>query len=279
MFNLNREIDRWKSAFAERKACSRDELQELESHLREEIAALVAAGHSEQEAFSEGASRLGDPGEVCGEFAKNERRFLSDSVAIRGNSVCVALVGLAAVMLGLAAWMRNGDGILVAHVASITFAYVVSFLLALAGTYAIFRGAIVKSGGTQFQGRFARHCRFLLGIIALGCAIGIILGGIWAQRHWGRFWGWDPREIGGLSVVISSVVFYWLVTKFEPSVVRLGQMTLILSLVTIVALFGPVVYVESVGTSVFAFFIGGLILQLSILSISLFVPQCKLAEH
>ncbi len=147
MFNLNREIDRWKSAFAERKACSRDELQELESHLREEIAALVAAGHSEQEAFSEGASRLGDPGEVCGEFAKNERRFLSDSVAIRGNSVCVALVGLAAVMLGLAAWMRNGDGILVAHVASITFAYVVSFLLALAGTYAIFRGAIVKSGG------------------------------------------------------------------------------------------------------------------------------------
>ena len=37
MFDLNREIDRWKSAFAKRKACSKDELQELESHLREEI--------------------------------------------------------------------------------------------------------------------------------------------------------------------------------------------------------------------------------------------------
>ena len=38
MFDLEQQIDRWKSAFAKKSACSSDELLELESHLREEIA-------------------------------------------------------------------------------------------------------------------------------------------------------------------------------------------------------------------------------------------------
>ena len=25
-------------------------------------------------------------------------------------------------------------------------------------------------------------------------ALGVILGGIWADYSWGRFWGWDPKE-------------------------------------------------------------------------------------
>ena len=27
---------------------------------------------------------------------------------------------------------------------------------------------------------------------------GLILGGIWADQSWGRFWGWDPKETWGL---------------------------------------------------------------------------------
>ncbi len=76
MFDLNQQIGRWKSAVAKTGACASDELQELESHLREEIAALVAAGLSEQEAYSESVSRLGDPVQIGREFAKNESRFL-----------------------------------------------------------------------------------------------------------------------------------------------------------------------------------------------------------
>jgi len=34
------------------------------------------------------------------------------------------------------------------------------------------------------------------GVIMLFC--GIILGGVWADASWGRFWGWDPKEIGSL---------------------------------------------------------------------------------
>ena len=32
--------------------------------------------------------------------------------------------------------------------------------------------------------------------------IGTVLGGIWADQSWGRFWGWDPKENGALLIVI-----------------------------------------------------------------------------
>lgn len=39
-------------------------------------------------------------------------------------------------------------------------------------------------------------------IALLFTAIGTILGGVWADQSWGRFWGWDPKENGALAIVI-----------------------------------------------------------------------------
>jgi ABC-type transport system involved in cytochrome c biogenesis permease subunit len=33
-------------------------------------------------------------------------------------------------------------------------------------------------------------------------AVGTILGGVWADQSWGRFWGWDPKENGALLIVL-----------------------------------------------------------------------------
>jgi ABC-type transport system involved in cytochrome c biogenesis permease subunit len=33
-------------------------------------------------------------------------------------------------------------------------------------------------------------------------SIGTLLGGIWADQSWGRFWGWDPKENGALLIVL-----------------------------------------------------------------------------
>ena len=35
---------------------------------------------------------------------------------------------------------------------------------------------------------------------------GIILGGIWADASWGRFWGWDPKETWGFITWLVFVV-------------------------------------------------------------------------
>jgi ABC-type transport system involved in cytochrome c biogenesis permease subunit len=49
-----------------------------------------------------------------------------------------------------------------------------------------------------------------MGLIALlFTAVGTILGGIWADQSWGRFWGWDPKENGALLIVL------WLIWIFH----------------------------------------------------------------
>ena len=32
--------------------------------------------------------------------------------------------------------------------------------------------------------------------------VGTVLGGLWADDSWGRFWGWDPKENGALIIVL-----------------------------------------------------------------------------
>lgn len=36
--------------------------------------------------------------------------------------------------------------------------------------------------------------------------IGTVLGGIWANYSWGRFWGWDPKENGALLIVLVNLI-------------------------------------------------------------------------
>ncbi|MBL4590090.1 MAG: cytochrome c biogenesis protein CcsA [Alphaproteobacteria bacterium] len=48
-----------------------------------------------------------------------------------------------------------------------------------------------------------------LTIIALiFTVVGTLLGGLWADQSWGRFWGWDPKENGALLIVLWII---WLV--------------------------------------------------------------------
>lgn len=52
----------------------------------------------------------------------------------------------------------------------------------------------------------------IMGILAFGLCfsfLGTMLGGIWADQSWGRFWGWDPKENGALLIVLwSAIVFH-----------------------------------------------------------------------
>jgi len=38
--------------------------------------------------------------------------------------------------------------------------------------------------------------------------IGTVLGGIWADQSWGRFWGWDPKENGALLILLWSAILF-----------------------------------------------------------------------
>ena len=49
---------------------------------------------------------------------------------------------------------------------------------------------------------------------------GTILGGIWADQSWGRFWGWDPKENGALLIVLWHLMMLHL--RISGLVKRLG---------------------------------------------------------
>jgi ABC-type transport system involved in cytochrome c biogenesis permease subunit len=38
--------------------------------------------------------------------------------------------------------------------------------------------------------------------------LGTMLGGIWADQSWGRFWGWDPKENGALVIVLWAAILF-----------------------------------------------------------------------
>jgi hypothetical protein len=51
--------------------------------------------------------------------------------------------------------------------------------------------------------------KMIYGVIcfaALASFVGTVLGGIWADQSWGRFWGWDPKENGAALIVLMNVL-------------------------------------------------------------------------
>ena len=87
------------------------------------------------------------------------------------------------------------------HVLTITLSYA-AFLLACAfGHILLFRYARNPRGARADASMHFWLYRVLqLGVLLL--AAGTILGGVWANYSWGRFWGWDPKETWALIALL-----------------------------------------------------------------------------
>ncbi len=70
MFNLITEIAAWRKTILETETCTENDVNELQSHLNEEIDQLKIQNLTEQEAFLVAACRIGKPAEIAAEFTK-----------------------------------------------------------------------------------------------------------------------------------------------------------------------------------------------------------------
>ena len=52
----------------------------------------------------------------------------------------------------------------------------------------------------------ARAIYRVLQIGVVLCTAGTLLGGVWADESWGRFWGWDPKEVWALVIILVYLV-------------------------------------------------------------------------
>jgi ABC-type transport system involved in cytochrome c biogenesis permease subunit len=90
---------------------------------------------------------------------------------------------------------------LATHVVCITTGYGASLLAGTLAHIYLFRRAMGHIPVSELAALHRRMHHTALTALFF-TAIGTMLGGIWADQSWGRFWGWDPKENGALWIVL-----------------------------------------------------------------------------
>jgi ABC-type transport system involved in cytochrome c biogenesis permease subunit len=101
----------------------------------------------------------------------------------------------------------NSNFWLSTHVICITIGYSACLLSGAIGHMWLVRALL--PGGEDKPKRLREIQKMIYGTLGFGLLfsfIGTVLGGIWADQSWGRFWGWDPKENGALLIVVWCVI-------------------------------------------------------------------------
>ncbi len=96
---------------------------------------------------------------------------------------------------------------LATHVPLINLGYSAAMVSAIISmTYFIKRLFGSIQGGDESSRSLTRMAYGFVGAGLFLSLVGTILGGIWANYSWGRFWGWDPKENGALMIVLMCLI-------------------------------------------------------------------------
>jgi ABC-type transport system involved in cytochrome c biogenesis permease subunit len=92
------------------------------------------------------------------------------------------------------------------HVVVITIGYASMFVAGLLAVIYIVRGFFTTTLSPDTAKALARMVYGIVCFATLSSFVGTILGGIWADQSWGRFWGWDPKENGAMLIVLWNAI-------------------------------------------------------------------------
>jgi hypothetical protein len=180
MYSLEESIAKWRQRMLAAGLKTPAPLDELESHLREDIRALVSAGKPEAEAFDLAVSRLGGGEPLRTEFNKLKRPTR--------RPVTIGLRIYAGAMILVAALLsrRVGDGgwdlLLYIHVVSVTAGYCAAFF---AGCFGIIYICSRRFQACSPNGQsWLRRGVFLFTHLAAGLSlVGLLLGTLWSNLN------------------------------------------------------------------------------------------------
>lgn len=100
----------------------------------------------------------------------------------------------------LVAVLRSNKWLII-HVLTIVASY--GALSLAAGLAHLYGGFYIASGGRHKT--LPQQEQFIYRAIQVGVLLltaGIMLGGVWANASWGRYWGWDPKETWALITLL-----------------------------------------------------------------------------
>ncbi|HEV2949580.1 MAG TPA: cytochrome c biogenesis protein CcsA [Gemmataceae bacterium] len=104
---------------------------------------------------------------------------------------------------------------LATHVTCVTLGYTSTFVAGFLGIIYILRrvlSAFLNVPETRAMAQMIDSkslAQMIYGIVCFAMFFsftGTVLGGIWADQSWGRFWGWDPKENGALLIVLMNAL-------------------------------------------------------------------------
>jgi ABC-type transport system involved in cytochrome c biogenesis permease subunit len=95
---------------------------------------------------------------------------------------------------------------LATHVVTITIGYSGTFLAGAIGIAWTLRQHVARDLDPATTRTLGAMTYGVICFALFFSFIGTVLGGIWADQSWGRFWGWDPKENGALLIVLWNAI-------------------------------------------------------------------------
>ena len=237
MFDLEENVGSWRRVAGPTLGNDPQVLDELESHLRDEFDRLLSSGHGPEEAWAAAMKNLGRPRQIRNEFLKlNRPSWMPAKLAA---VLLVSAVALLACLIGARLVAGAIAPLLAAHVVAVTAGYTAVLAVGFVGDCAVLR----RSSG-PWEERHEVAFRFAgkwLGLIALiATSVGVLLGAWWSSEHLGRWWGWDPREIGGECVLVWSALLVQCFRSIESALQSRMCLAVSGNMIVALAWFGPI---------------------------------------
>jgi ABC-type transport system involved in cytochrome c biogenesis permease subunit len=96
---------------------------------------------------------------------------------------------------------------LATHVVMVTLGYAATFVGGFIAIIYIVRAAFGGNLTPELGKALTRMVYAVICFATLFSFVGTVLGGLWADQSWGRFWGWDVKENGALMIVLWNAIF------------------------------------------------------------------------
>jgi ABC-type transport system involved in cytochrome c biogenesis permease subunit len=109
--------------------------------------------------------------------------------------------------MGMLAAVLDSNLWLTTHVVTISAGYAGCVIAGIIGHVYIVH-QLLYPNDLFFRQRTARSLYAVLAFGLVFTFIGTVMGGIWADQSWGRFWGWDPKENGALLIILWCVILF-----------------------------------------------------------------------
>lgn len=95
---------------------------------------------------------------------------------------------------------------LATHVVVVTIGYSATFLAGFLAVGYILLGVFTPVMRGELGKSLPKTVYGVICFASLASFVGTVLGGIWADQSWGRFWGWDPKENGAALIVLMNLL-------------------------------------------------------------------------